>query len=621
MSTELYNKIYEFLTTTEDKKINAISVIYLGMKEDRWIDQNELRAVVNQAVTSASTGRMEKNRMDSDFCSFNQCSNVYMNGSERQLRIFRILTQFDSAFEGVNSLYDIGAIKTDKEQPLSSDQIVKNVDKLKRKLCKDTSSLYQYLYSDVNKIPVQELTWKDPLASQVIRDNSDLVQKLPGNLKKAFMKPVKSMKPILISKVEDMCKGVLEKISYVVEEVLSTLKDIWNNPALSTEVAKTLNEGTYQSTVIVLTIRAVLKNLPLGPLSFISTSERQSIASADRRGVGRRPDIMFVIKHLDVFFELMYIECSRLFCTEQKKIDDDIKLWRECNDGMYYTRKTLNPDKDQFGIVGVQIAGDTLHLNVLIRDKTNVHRYYHIQSAKIPVRFSVLEKISYVVEEVLSTLKDIWNNPALSTEVAKTLNEGTYQSTVIVLTIRAVLKNLPLGPLSFISTSERQSIASADRRGVGRRPDIMFVIKHLDVFFELMYIECSRLFCTEQKKIDDDIKLWRECNDGMYYTRKTLNPDKDQFGIVGVQIAGDTLHLNVLIRDKTNVHRYYHIQSAKIPVRFSGEGDVIKFVETLLFLRNILITNISLLCHGSVSQSQRLVEGSTTVTTPRDDYQ
>ncbi|RHZ56132.1 hypothetical protein Glove_406g12 [Diversispora epigaea] len=135
-----------------------------------------------------------------------------------------------------------------------------------------------------------------------------------------------------------------------------------------------------------------------------------------------------------------------------------------------------------------------------------------------------------------------------------------------------------------------------------------------------MYIECSRLFCTEQKKVDDDIKVWRECNDGMYYTRKTVNPDKDQFGIIGVQIAGDTLHLNVLIRDKTNVYRYYHIQSAKIPVQFSDEGDVIKFVETLLLLRNILITNISLLCHGTITSSQRLKEGSTTVTTPRDDY-
>ena len=73
MSTKLYNKIYEFLMTAEDKKINAISIVYLGMQEDRWITQSELKLIVERAVDSAS--------------------NVFMNGSECQLRIFRILPQ------------------------------------------------------------------------------------------------------------------------------------------------------------------------------------------------------------------------------------------------------------------------------------------------------------------------------------------------------------------------------------------------------------------------------------------------------------------------------------------------------------------------------------------------
>ena len=64
----------------------------------------------------------------------------------------------------------MGAITTDVEKPLSSDQIKKNVNNLKRKLGKDTSPLYQRLYSDVNEIPIHSLTWKDPLASQVISD-------------------------------------------------------------------------------------------------------------------------------------------------------------------------------------------------------------------------------------------------------------------------------------------------------------------------------------------------------------------------------------------------------------------------------------------------------------------
>ena len=75
------------------------------------------------------------------------------------------------------------------------------------------------------------------------------------------------------------------------------------------------------------------------------------------------------------------------------------------------------------------------------------------------------EKIADVIKEVLILLEDIWINPAFNSELAKSLNEGTYQSTVILLSIRAILKNLPFRLSSFISTSERQSIASADRKG------------------------------------------------------------------------------------------------------------------------------------------------------------
>ena len=106
----------------------------------------------------------------------------------------------------------------------------------------------------------------------------------------------------------------------------------------------------------------------------------------------------------------------------------------------------------------------------------------------------------------------------------------------------------------------------------------------------------------------------------MFWVRKALKPEKDQFGIIGVQIAGNMLHLNVLIRDKANIHRYFHLQSAEIPVQMADVGVVTKFVETLLLLRNLLITNLSLLYHASISISQRQKEDSFTVSTPmRDD--
>ncbi|CAG8710341.1 1447_t:CDS:2, partial [Ambispora leptoticha] len=168
-------------------------------------------------------------------------------------------------------------------------------------------------------------------------------------------KPARLMKPTLIPKVEEMCEEFVsnfirhsyqnmppeklihnetwkeseEKISDIAKKLFSLLEDIWNNPIFSSELAKSLNEDTYQSTVILLSIQVVLKNLPFRLSSFISTSEQQSITSADR--------------------------------------------------------KVLKPDKDQFGVVGVQVVGNMLHLNVLVRDRANVHRYYHLQSAEIPV--------------------------------------------------------------------------------------------------------------------------------------------------------------------------------------------------------------------------------------------
>ncbi|PKK47892.1 hypothetical protein RhiirC2_872266, partial [Rhizophagus irregularis] len=153
---------------------------------------------------------------------------------------------------------------------------------------------------------------------------------------------------------------------------------------------------------------------------------------------------------------------------------------------------------------------------------------------------------------------------------------------------------------------ERQSIASADRRKrSGRRPDIIFVMIDRGKKYELMYTECLRLFCTEQKIKDDAVKIWRETNDGMYWVYKGRRPEKDEFGIIGLQVAGSILRLTVLIRDGANVNRYYHLHESRIPVQKSEPAVIAKFIETLLILRNILIVNMSLLPHGSTPKSDR----------------
>ncbi|RIA92764.1 hypothetical protein C1645_763963 [Glomus cerebriforme] len=231
------------------------------------------------------------------------------------------------------------------------------------------------------------------------------------------------------------------------------------------------------------------------------------------------------------------------------------------------------------------------------------------------------EILAGVTKRILGVLSDTWNNPAFGPEFIEL--QGTYITNIIVPTIHAVLKDLPFGKSSYVSTSEKQSIASADRRGEGysgRRPDIMFVLKHGEYIYELIYAECSRL-------------LWREVNDGIFWTRKGCYPDKDKFGIIGIQVAGMfsfsyytfhhltmshtkigcKLHLNVLVRDSGDIHRYYHLKSAEIPVQQSEEDVVAEFIETLLILRNILVVNMSLIFHTQVPRSRRRMEKSSTV--------
>ena len=98
----------------------------------------------------------------------------------------------------------------------------------------------------------------------------------------------------------------------------------------------------------------------------------------------------------------------------------------------------------------------------------------------------------------------------------------------------------------------------------------------------------------------------------MYWVYKGRRPEKDEFGIIGLQVAGSILRLTVLIRDG-NVDRYYHLHESKIPVQKSEPAIVAKFIETLLILHNILIVNMSLLPHGSTPKSDRQKEDNTTI--------
>ncbi|RHZ69711.1 hypothetical protein Glove_280g68 [Diversispora epigaea] len=230
------------------------------------------------------------------------------------------------------------------------------------------------------------------------------------------------------------------------------------------------------------------------------------------------------------------------------------------------------------------------------------------------------DKLEEVTLKILETLRSVWRNPAFRSEFISTMNEGTYVNNIIVPLINACLFNNHFGESAFITTFERQSVASADRRGdgrVGRRPDIMFISKEDDKFYELMYAECSRVICTKQKEEDDDIKLWRECNDGLYWAQKSRRLEKEQFGIIGIQVAGCKLTLNVLIRDELEIHRYYKLHETEIPIRYSNDPSILAdFIYTLLLFRNTLIVNMSLLRSAHDRRSNRNLDSSTVTSPP-----
>lgn len=56
-------------------------------------------------------------------------------------------------------------------------------------------------------------------------------------------------------------------------------------------------------------------------------------------------------------FEITNLEYSRIFCSEEKIIEDEIKLFRECNTCIDFAHSGCDKLSNEFGIIGIQVAG------------------------------------------------------------------------------------------------------------------------------------------------------------------------------------------------------------------------------------------------------------------------
>nr|CAG8661479.1 5656_t:CDS:2 [Entrophospora candida] len=84
----------------------------------------------------------------------------------------------------------------------------------------------------------------------------------------------------------------------------------------------------------------------------------------------------------------------------------------------------------------------------------------------------------------------------------------------------------------------------------------------------------------------------------MYLVHESVNTDKDQFGIVGVQIAGNEINLNVLVRDKV---KFDDLSKCKISQIFGDLGDEIIVSQSIciLFLVQIITQDPNFLSNSA----------------------
>ncbi|KAG9301859.1 hypothetical protein G9A89_004538 [Geosiphon pyriformis] len=322
----------------------------------------------------------------------------------------------------IKGLKAFKALNIERELPpdYSHEEIVANIKMLKYKLehpgSEIDANLYGALRQALEHINPSELTWQDPKANMILTDDSGLIKNLGRRQKKVFLEPRENMKCDIPESVTRMCdefvgrfnnsntsqatrnifhnkkwKESEHKLVETSERILGVLGETWSNPVFMSISRSEQSEGTYISDIILPLLRSSLGDLHNGSIC-LSTAERQSLASkaqrnagAVRERMGKKPDIMGLLKWGDKFLELLYVESSRILCSNSKKTDDDVKLWRETLDGVSFVDALCRPVGNQFGIVGIQIAGTTMRLNVLMKDLGGIPRYFHLDNAEIPL--------------------------------------------------------------------------------------------------------------------------------------------------------------------------------------------------------------------------------------------
>ncbi|CAG8765213.1 8677_t:CDS:2, partial [Dentiscutata erythropus] len=126
------------------------AVIYQGLEDNPWISKNELRSIVRRAVDTVKN-------LTSDFERRRRINQIMPQPANRNFprqrggclycRPYSFLCRrhtltkshscrqaFDISFDSIINLLEVGVIKTNKDKPLTSQQVSNNINKLRGKL-------------------------------------------------------------------------------------------------------------------------------------------------------------------------------------------------------------------------------------------------------------------------------------------------------------------------------------------------------------------------------------------------------------------------------------------------------------------------------------------------------
>ncbi|CAB4430131.1 unnamed protein product [Rhizophagus irregularis] len=195
MSNLLVAKIEALLLQEPLDTLCGATVVYLTIEDNTLPPYDKVREIVDRAVSSTLSK---------------------IDDIVRRTKVLEILPQMEGGYTSVRGLKALKVLNMDREAPPdhTQEEIQQNLSTLKYKLEHPLSeadvNLYGSLKQNLVNITASDLTWRDPEASMVLSDDSDIIKNLGRRQKSVFIEPRENMKSELPDSVVTQCDMFVE---------------------------------------------------------------------------------------------------------------------------------------------------------------------------------------------------------------------------------------------------------------------------------------------------------------------------------------------------------------------------------------------------------------------------